>query len=73
MQQRTTDSRSWRPSETIDLSNDRDVREWARRLCLTPDELREMVEDLGNSSARIATEFGLPLRRLTEVSGPTHR
>ena len=71
MQRSTTDRPGWRPRETIDLTNESDVRQWAKRLCLTPAELREMVEDLGDSSARIATEFGLPLRRLVEIGGPT--
>lgn len=63
--------RVWRPSDTLDINDEVEVREWARRLCVTPGELREMVEELGDRSARIATELGVPIRALTCAGGPT--
>jgi len=58
---------SWRPSDRIDVTNEEDIRQWARRLCVTPNELHEMIEEIGDNSARMATEFGLPLRDLLGV------
>ena len=54
----------WKPADTLDLNDDSQIRDWARRLCVTPNELREMIEELGDRPARIATELGLPLRSL---------
>ncbi|MFI4974782.1 MAG: DUF3606 domain-containing protein [Caulobacterales bacterium] len=64
MADRVAEPRHWRPAETIDVTNDADVREWATRLCVTPNELREMVEELGDRTARVATEVGIPVRNL---------
>ncbi len=40
--------RSWRPNKDIDMANDAEVSTWAARLDVTPDELREMVEEIGD-------------------------
>lgn len=57
-------NRPWRPSETIDVGNEAQVRSWARRLHVTPSELREIIEECGDRAARVATEVGVPLRAL---------
>jgi hypothetical protein len=54
----------WKPADTFDVNDDRQIRDWARRLCVTPNELREMIEEMGDRPARIATALGLPLRNL---------
>ena len=54
----------WKPADTLDVEDDTQIRDWARRLCVTPNELREMIEEMGDRPARIATELGLPLRSL---------
>jgi uncharacterized protein DUF3606 len=56
---------AWRPGETIDVTNDVEVREWAKLLCVTPNELREIIEEIGDRSARVATECGVPLSALS--------
>lgn len=38
--------RSWRPNEDIDMANDGEVSIWAARLHVTPDELREIAEEI---------------------------
>lgn len=45
--------RSWRPDKDIDMANDAEVGAWAARLYVTPDELREIVEEIGDR-ARLA-------------------
>ncbi|THD53122.1 response regulator [Phenylobacterium sp.] len=45
--------RSWRPNKDIDMANDAEVSTWAARLYITPDELREIVEEIGDR-ARLA-------------------
>ena len=60
----TVGHRRWKRGETIDVSNEAEVRNWARRLHLTPNELREMIDEVGDRSARVATEVGLPLQSL---------
>ena len=54
----------WKPADTLDITDDVQIRDWARRLCVTPSELREMIEEMGDRPARIATALGLPLRNL---------
>ena len=54
-----TEPRSWRPSGDIDLANDAEVSAWAARLCLTPGELREIIEEMGDRTAYVAAEPGL--------------
>lgn len=54
----------WRPHQTIDVNDEVDLREWARRLSVTPAELREIVAELGDRAARIATELGVPIQNL---------
>jgi 2-hydroxychromene-2-carboxylate isomerase len=44
--------RSW--SEDIDMANDAEVSARAARLGVTPSELREIVEEMGDRSARVA-------------------
>jgi len=61
-----TQSRSWRPSEAIDLANDAQVGAWAARLCVTPGELREMIEEMGDRAAVVATEPSVPAQTLGE-------
>jgi len=56
----------WRPGETIDITNDVEVREWAKLLCVTPNELREIVAEIGDRSARVATECGVSLSALSD-------
>jgi hypothetical protein len=50
--------------ETIDPTNPAEVRSWAARLCVTPAELREMIAEVGDRTARVATECGVPLVNL---------
>ena len=54
----------WGPAETLDMNDESQMRDWARRLCVTPNELREMIEEMGDRPARIATALSLPLRSL---------
>ncbi len=54
----------WKPANILDVNDDSQLRECARRLCVTPNELREMIEEMGDRPARLATELGLPLRSL---------
>ena len=54
----------WKPADTLDINDDSQIRDWARRLFVTPNELREMIEEMGDRPPRIATELGLPLRSL---------
>ena len=44
--------RSWR--EDVDLESDADFSARAARLCVTPQELREIVEEMGDRTARVA-------------------
>jgi len=60
----TLGERAWRPGETINVNNPSDLRIWAKRLHLTPNELKEMVADVGNRTARVATEAGIPVQSL---------
>ncbi|HWA62184.1 MAG TPA: DUF3606 domain-containing protein [Caulobacteraceae bacterium] len=53
--------RSFKPRDTIDLTRSSDVRYWTRRLGVTPEELRVVVEQVGDCAAAVATEFGVPL------------
>jgi len=61
---RPTEERSFRLSETIDPTNETEVRRWATRLRVTPTELREMIAEIGDRTARVATECGVPLVNL---------
>ena len=61
-----TDPRSWRPSEHIDLANDAEVNAWAARLCVTPGELREIIEEMGDRTVRVAIEVSVPTRPLVK-------
>ncbi len=54
----------WRPTETIDVRNDAEVRSWAKQLHVTPTELREIIAECGDRAARVATEVGVPLRAI---------
>ncbi len=45
----------WRSGDVIDLDNAAEVRRWARRLFVTPSELREMVEAVPHGPARHPT------------------
>jgi len=45
--------RSWRPDKDVDMASDVEVGIWAARLHVTPDELREIVEEIGEC-ARLA-------------------
>jgi len=54
----------WRPTETIDVTNEAEVRSWARRLHVTPNELIEIIEECGDRTARVATEVGVPMRAI---------
>ena len=58
------DTSGWTSADPLDIGDDAQIRDWARRLCVTPNELREMIEELGDRPARIATELGLPIGRL---------
>jgi hypothetical protein len=55
-----------RLSETIDSTNEAEVRRWAARLCVTPAELREIIAEIGDRTARVATECGVPLVNLEQ-------
>jgi hypothetical protein len=53
-----TESLSWWPGGQIDLANDAEVRAYAARLCVTPGELLEIIEELGDRAAYGAAEAG---------------
>lgn len=54
----------WRPRARIDVDDEVDLREWARRLRVTPTELRAIVDAIGDRVALIATELGVPIQNL---------
>jgi hypothetical protein len=60
----TRKRRDWRPGETIDVTSEVEVREWAKRLSITAEELRTIVAEIGDRSATVATACGVPLRGL---------
>ena len=64
-----TEPRSWRPSEQIDLAIDAEVSAWAARLCLTPGELREIIEEMGDRTTPIGAEAGVSMEALGEQDG----
>ncbi len=47
------DRRSWL-DESIDPANETDLRRWAARYCVTPNELREILEEIGDRRAALA-------------------
>ena len=49
--------------DALDLADEANVSRWAARFCLTPNELRETIEDAGAFSARSA-ELDALLARL---------
>jgi hypothetical protein len=60
------DLRSWQPSGDIDLANDAEVGAWAACLCLTPSELREIIEELGDRARCGAAKPGVSVPMLGE-------
>jgi hypothetical protein len=56
----SAEPRSWQPSEHIDLANDAEVSAWAARLCVTPGELREIIEESVDLTARSANRASVP-------------
>jgi hypothetical protein len=56
--------RHWRPRTTIDVDDEVDLREWAKRLRVTPAELRAIVAEIGDRAARVATELGVPIQNV---------
>lgn len=43
-----SEPRSWRPDTDIDMANDSEIDVWAARLYVTPNELRQIVEEIGD-------------------------
>jgi hypothetical protein len=52
----------------IDLSDPTQIRVWTRRLGITPDDLKRMVEKVGNSIAAVSKE--VDLQRAPEPERP---
>jgi Protein of unknown function (DUF3606) len=52
----------------IDLSDPTQIRAWTRRLGITPDDLKRMVEKVGNSIAAVSKE--IDLQRAPEPERP---
>lgn len=50
--------------KAIDLADEADVRRWAARFCLTPNELRETIEEAGAFRAGRNAELDALLARL---------
>jgi hypothetical protein len=49
--------RSWQP-EPIDLANHADLNAFAARLCVTPNELREIIEEMGERDFHRTPDLG---------------
>ena len=48
MDDRIEERRAWRAPRADGFPDEAELRLWARRLCVTPNELREMIEEEGD-------------------------
>ena len=55
------ESRSWSPPDVIDLGDGETVDYWTRRLQVTPGELADIVAEVGDRAAAVATVCGRPI------------
>jgi len=55
------EDRSWSPPDVIDLADRRTVSYWTRRLQVTPGELAEIIAEVGDRAAAVATVCGRPI------------
>ena len=54
-------ARSWSPPDVIDLGDGETVRYWTGRLQVTAGELAEIVAEVGDRAAAVATVCGRPV------------
>lgn len=50
--------RTWKPRAVIDRHSPDDIRYWSQRFCISEDDLREAIAEIGPRSAALATRFG---------------
>jgi hypothetical protein len=55
------ESRSWSPPDVIDLHDHETVSYWTRTLQVTPGELAEIIDEVGDRAAAVATVCGRPV------------
>ena len=58
---REEEARSWSPPDVIDLEDRETVSYWTRRLQVTACELAEIVAEVGDRAAAVATVCGRPV------------
>ena len=55
------EDRSWSPPDVIDLRDRRTVSYWTQRLQVTQNELAEIIDEVGDRAAAVATACGRPV------------